>query len=380
MSTLPSSVHTLNEDELSMIELVFRGFAIAGQFRSARRIDSGLINSTLVVSVAPQSGGVRRYLFQRINESVFSEPVTVMRNVEVVTNHINTKVLRRRADLGGQTLSLVPARDGSSFVRGPGGGVWRCYHFLEGCHTFDVVVHPEQAYQAGHAFGAFQDLVSDLSPDLLVETIPEFHNTRGRFDQLQAAVRADLAGRVDAVRPELAFVAENEEWADRLLGLHAAGEIPLRITHNDTKINNVMFDTETDQAVCVIDLDTVMPGLTLYDFGDLVRTTTNPTEEDERDLGRVAVRMDIFEALTRGFLETAGGILNRTEVEHLAYSGKVIAYELGMRFLTDHLNGDRYFKVKRPGHNLDRARCQLQLARLLDENEAEMNRIVGAVR
>ena len=379
MSAPRSALQSLNAEELALIETVFRGFAIAGEFRSARRIDSGLINSTAVVSVAPQSGGVRRYLFQRINEVVFEDPVAVMRNVEVVTNHINTKVLRHRADLGGQTLSLVPARTGESFVRGPGNGVWRCYHFLEGCHTFDVVAHPEQAYQAGHAFGAFQDLVSDLSPDLLTETIPEFHNTPQRFDQLQQAVREDVAGRVGEVEAELAFVSSNENWADRLIHLHATGVIPLRITHNDTKINNVMFDTTTDQAVCVIDLDTVMPGLTLYDFGDLVRTATNPTEEDERDLGKVDVRMDIFEALTRGFLESAGNILSRVEIEHLAFSGKLIAYELGMRFLADHLNGDRYFKTKRPGQNLDRARCQLQLAARLDECEDEMNHIVGAL-
>lgn len=351
-------------------------FAIGGRFLRVERLDTGLINSTYVVSFASESGMESRFLLQRINQAVFADPLAVMKNVELVTHHINDRVLRHRADLGGQTLSLFPGRDGRFHVQGPGGGVWRCYNFLEGCHTFDVVDNARQAYEAGHAFGAFQDLVSDLSPDSLVETIPDFHHTRKRFQQLQEAVCEDRAGRVQEVGPELEFVSRGEEWVDRLLDLQAAGAVPLRITHNDTKINNVMFDTETDVAVCVIDLDTVMPGLSLYDFGDLVRTATNPAEEDERDLAKVGMRLEIFEALVKGYLATAGGILNEVEIDHLAFAGKLIAFELGMRFLADHLNGDCYFKVRRANQNLDRARTQLRLAECIMEREDEMRALV----
>ncbi|MDP6209354.1 MAG: phosphotransferase, partial [Roseibacillus sp.] len=265
---------------------------------------------------------------------------------------------------------------GRFYGYGEGGGIWRCYNYFEGCQTHDVVGNTRQAFEAGHAFGSFQDLVSDLPPDEIVETIPDFHDTRRRYQTLMEAVERDSCGRVGEVQMELEFVRRNEDVVDRLLRLKEKGDLPLRITHNDTKINNVLFDMETDEAVCVIDLDTVMPGLSLYDFGDLVRTATNPAAEDERDLGKVEMSIRVFESLVEGYLAAAGKILNEAEIAQMAFSGRLISIELGMRFLTDHLDGDRYFRVHRENQNLDRARTQLCLARQIEEREEEMNRFV----
>ena len=373
---MPSNIHTqaLVSETAALVEGIADQFAIEGQYVAGEEVNSGHINSTFLVTYELGNGERRRYILQRINEKVFKDPLAVMRNVECVTSHINWKVLRRKRDLGGQTLNLYPHKTGRFYGNGEGGGIWRCYNYLEGCQTYDVVENARQAYEAGRAFGAFQNLVSDLPPEEIVETIPDFHHTRKRFDTLMGAVEEDRHGRAASVQSELDFVRGSEGIVDRLLDLVDRGMLPLRITHNDTKINNVLFDQETDEAVCVIDLDTVMPGLSLYDFGDLVRTATNPAAEDERDLTKVKLRVRIFESLVEGYLASAGPVLTEEEVLQMAFSGRLISLELGMRFLTDHLNGDEYFRVAREGQNLDRARTQLCLARQIEESEEEMKR------
>ncbi|NRB27678.1 MAG: aminoglycoside phosphotransferase family protein [Roseibacillus sp.] len=366
-----TSDQQLLQETAALVRGIADQFAIEGQYVLAEEVKGGHINATYLVTYELENGECRRYILQRINEEVFKNPLAVMRNVECVTSHINWKVLRRKRDLGGQTLNLYPHKTGRFYGYGEGGGIWRCYNYFEGCRTYDVV-----AFEAGHAFGAFQDLVSDLPPDEIVETIPDFHNTRRRYQTLMEAVERDSCGRVGEVQMELEFVRRNEDVIDRLLRLRKEGDLPLRITHNDTKINNVLFDMETDEAVCVIDLDTVMPGLSLYDFGDLVRTATNPAAEDERDLGKVEMSIRVFESLVEGYLAAAGEVLNEAEIAQMAFAGRLISIELGMRFLTDHLNGDRYFRVHRENQNLDRARTQLCLARQIAEREEEMNRFV----
>ncbi len=351
-------------------------FAIQGEFLSGERINSGHINSTFRVSYRNPDGSILRYIFQSINRHVFKDPLAVMRNVERVTRHINAKVMRVKKDAGGQTLNLFPARDGRFWVEDSDGGVWRCYNHIEGCVTYDVVENTRQAYQAAHAFGAFQDLVSDLDPADIIETIPEFHHTRKRFERLLQVAADDPCGRLGGVKADFSFIREREAVADLFLKMAATGELPQRVTHNDTKINNVMIDAATDEAVCVIDLDTVMPGLSLYDFGDLVRTATSPAGEDERDLSKVDMQMPMFEALVEGYLDAAGKSLTEAEIACLAVSGKVITLELAMRFLTDYLEGDIYFKTHRPGHNLDRCRTQLKLVEKLEEREDEMKAVV----
>jgi hypothetical protein len=342
-------------------------FTVDGEFMSGGEINAGLINSTYQASYWQQDGSVRRYVLQGINSHVFKDPRAVMSNVERVTRHINARVLGRQQDLGGQTLNLVPSRDGRSWAEDENGTLWRCYNFIEGCVTYDIVQTPRQAYQAAHAFGAFQDLVSDLDPSLIAETIPDFHNTPKRFSRLMEVAKTDPVGRLSSVAAEFDSICSRKSMTALLLDLAAAGEIPIRITHNDTKINNVMIDAETDKAVCVIDLDTVMPGLALYDFGDLVRAATSPAAEDETDLTKIGVRMPFYEAIVEGYLHAARGFLNPVEIQHLPFSAKLITLELAIRFLTDHIEGDIYFKTQRPGHNLDRCRNQLQLLKSMEE-------------
>ncbi len=356
-----------------------RQFAIQGDFLDVEEIKSGHINATYRVTYHQPNGQRARYILQSINRNVFKEPLAVMRNVEVVTRHINTRVLRLKKDLGGQTLSLFPARDGRHWVEGVNGGVWRCYNNIEGCVTYDVVENTRQAYQAARAFGSFQDLVSDLPPDSIEETIPDFHNTPQRFARLMEVADADPEGRLGSVGEEFDFIRRRENLTHCLLKHQLAGAIPTRITHNDTKINNVMIDAELDEAVCVIDLDTVMPGLALYDFGDLARSATSPAAEDERDLGKVRMQMPMFEALVEGYLDAASGFLNDQECMLLVDSALLLTFEVGIRFLTDFLEGDVYFKTTREGHNLDRCRTQLKLVERMEEQSSAMRRFADTV-
>ncbi len=351
-------------------------FAVEGNFFEAAEIPTGHINSTYRASYQQGDGNTRRHIIQAINRNVFKDPYAVMRNVQTVTRHINARVLRLKHDSSGQTLHLIPARDGKPWVEDEQGTIWRCYNFIEGCVTYDIVRNPRQAYQAAFAFGAFQDLVSDLDASQIAETIPDFHDTRKRFFRLLDVAAEDAHQRLDSVRAEFDFILKREPLTGILIDLAAAGIIPVRVTHNDTKINNVMIDEKTDEAVCVIDLDTVMPGLALYDFGDLVRSATNPAAEDEMDLSKVKMEMPLFESLVEGYLDAASDFLVPAEVNHLVDSGKLIALELAIRFLTDHLEGDTYFKTHRAGHNLDRCRTQLKLLESMEEQEVEMRAFV----
>lgn len=363
-------------DNSSHIAAIGGQFAVKGKFLTAEEVQSGHINSTFRVSYLQVDGAIQRFIVQAINSHVFNNPAAVMRNVEAVTKHINARVLRLKNDLGGQSLHLFPARTGGSWIEDDQGTFWRCYNHIEGCVTYDIVENTRQAYQAARAFGAFQDLVSDLDPATIVETIPDFHHTRKRFERLLEVAAKDPFSRLASVREEFDFILARETLTDVLLDLAVSGEIPTRITHNDTKINNVMIDAETDEAVCVIDLDTVMPGLALYDFGDLVRSATSPAAEDERDLSKVFLRLPMFEALVAGYLDSAASFLNATEISHLVNSGKLLSLEVGIRFLTDHLEGDLYFRTHRPNHNLDRCRTQLKLVESIETQEAEMHAIV----
>lgn len=368
---------SLSQSQIQELVAAIGGrFAVWGKFLDGVEIPAGHINTTYRASYQQDDGSIRRYIIQAINSRVFKDPCAVMRNVETVTRHINERVLRMKQDVRGQTLNLLPARDGRSWVEDDRGTIWRCYNFIEGCVTYDTVENPRQAYQAAFAFGAFQDLVSDLDASLIAETIPDFHDTRKRFSRLLEVAADDPHRRLDSVRAEFEFILKRESVTGLLVDLAAAGKVPIRVTHNDTKFNNVMIDEKTDEAVCVIDLDTVMPGLALYDFGDLVRSATNPAAEDERDLSKVKMEMPLFEALVEGYLDAAANFLKPAEIENLVHSGRLITLELAIRFLTDHLEGDLYFKIHRPGHNLDRCRTQLKLVESMEEQQVEMQAFV----
>ncbi len=351
-------------------------FAINGDFLYGEELCNGHINTTYRACYRSEGGHEERYILQRINDYVFKNPTHVMKNVEKVTRHIRWKSMRRRS-AAGQVLTLYPARGGRNYIDLPEeGGMWRCYNNIEGTHTYDVVENTRQAYQAGFAFGSFQELISDMNPDDLYESIPDFHNTPKRYRDLCASAEADVTDRAKNCRAELELLAEWSPQFGRLIELQAQGVLPSRITHNDTKINNVMLDAETDDAVCVIDLDTVMPGLALYDFGDMVRTATCVASEDEKDLSLVKMEMPFFESLAEGYLDAAHGFLTEAEIENLAFAGWLITTEIGIRFLTDYLDGDKYFRVEYPEHNLVRARNQLELAQSIQDRLPAMEKYI----
>jgi Ser/Thr protein kinase RdoA (MazF antagonist) len=377
---LSLSTHHLTMNATSALPdlaAVVRAFPLLGHFRTGSPYGSGHINDTFAV-VLDQAGTPVRYILQRINERVFTNVPALMDNIQRVTAHATQRAAEAGADehSSRRSLTLVPARDGRPYHRDAAGGWWRCYLFIEGARTWDLVETPGQATAAARAFGEFQRMLVDLPGPRLHETIPFFHHTRRRFETLQQILAADAHQRAGQAREAIAFALEQEPLVDVLLKLQARGEIPERVTHNDTKFNNVMLDDVTHEGICVIDLDTVMPGVALNDFGDMVRSATNSAAEDERDVTRVEARLPIFEALVEGYLSAARPFLTDAEIAHLAVSGQVITFEIGIRFLTDFLAGDTYFKIKRPGHNLDRAANQFAMVRSLQAQRGAMEAIV----
>jgi hypothetical protein len=358
------------------LQEISRQFQIYGEILHAETLKIGHINETY--SATYSQGGMRvRYIHQKINQSVFKNPVAVMKNVMRVTTHIQKKLASQSArDITRRSLIVIPTRGGQSFFQNGGGEVWRTFVFVEGVETFEAVQSPQQAYQAGRAFGEFQHLLVDLPGDRLVETIPDFHNTRKRFEALRTAVEKDHYNRAKSAQAEIDFALAHEPIVDVILNAMAKRKIPERITHNDTKFNNVMLDVLTGEAMCIVDLDTVMPGCALYDFGDMVRTTTSPTLEDELDLSKVKMQMPMFKKLAEGYLSTAGQFLTKAEKSCIAFSGKLITFEIGIRFLTDFLSGDTYFRIHRPEHNLDRCRTQFKLVESIERQEEAMQKFV----
>jgi len=348
-------------------------FKIRGEFSGAEPYGNGHINDTYR-AVFIEAGVPVHYVLQRINHNVFKNPVALMENIQRVTSHLASQVAGE-PDSARRTLTLIPARDGKVWHLDAEAGYWRAYNFIEGARTYDAVESTNQAFQAASAFGRFQKLLAGLPAPRLNDTIPDFHNTPKRFETLEQAIAADAAGRAILARPEIEFALAHRSITGVLLNAN----LPERVTHNDTKLNNVMIDDATGVGICVIDLDTVMPGLALYDFGDMVRTTTSPAPEDEQDLSKVTMQFPMFEALVRGYLAEAGGFLTQEEKKFLAFSGKVITFEIGIRFLADYLAGDKYFKVHREGHNLDRCRTQFKLVESIEQQEEKMNKLVESI-
>jgi len=356
-----------------------QSFGIPGDLLQATPYGSGHINDTYA-STYSEDGKFVRYILQRINDKVFTDPAALMENISRVTSHSRNVLTRRQVpDPLRRALTILPSRENLPYVRDAEGATWRAYLFIEEAVTYDKIETIDQAREAARAFGEFQGLLVDLPGDRLHETIPKFHHTRSRFDALIRAVDADTEGRAASVADEIAFARSREAMVDELLDQQARGELPERITHNDTKLNNVMFDTASGEAICVIDLDTVMPGLVLYDFGDMVRTATSPALEDEKDLTLVTMQMPMFQALAEGYVGATRAFLLPAEKDRLAFSGKLITFEIGLRFLTDFLSGDTYFKTHRPGHNLDRCRTQFKLVESIEEQEPAMRDFVDSL-
>jgi hypothetical protein len=354
-------------------------FQFEGEFQSAVRYGNGHINDTYAVRYTSADGTSRRYILQRINHHVFRYPVRLMQNMVAVSDHIRTRVAAAGGDPDRGAVTVVPTREGAHFFQHDDGTFWRGQVFIEGSLCIDQVEDVRHLYEAGRAFGDFQRMLGDFPVECLHETIPDFHNTPVRLRAFEIVVAEDPVGRVASVASDVAFVRARSPEAGRLVGLLAEGSLPLRVTHNDTKLNNVLFDETSGKAVCVIDLDTVMPGLSLYDFGDAIRFAANTAVEDETDLDKVHLDFALFENFTRGFLESAGPVLNEEEKRQLCFSARLITFELAVRFLSDHIAGDPYFRIHRTNHNLDRARCQFRLLEEMERNEEKMEDIVRRI-
>jgi Ser/Thr protein kinase RdoA (MazF antagonist) len=350
-------------------------FQVYGDFQDGALYGNGHINDTYRVRYH-LGGRPVHYLLQRINHAIFKKPLEVQENIHRVTQHLLAKFKAQGySDSSRRTRIVIPTKRNELALQCEDQTWWRAFIFIEDVQTVEVMQNTEQAFLVGEAFARFQNQLADLPAPRLHETIPHFHNTVKRYEAFQAALQADAFNRAKEVRSEIAFFEARADSYGRLLRRHEKGELPERITHNDTKLNNILLDIATGEGVCVIDLDTVMPGLALYDFGDMCRTGTATTTEDDLDINNVRCRLEMFEALTRGYC-SAAQFLVQAEKEELAFSAQLITLTIGLRFLTDYLLGDTYFRIHRPAHNLDRCRTQQRMVLSMEEQAEAMERIV----
>lgn len=351
------------------------GFAIEGSYKDCIPYGNGHINDTYLLTYR-QNDTDQAYILQHMNKTIFTNPKALMENIIGVTGFLKEKIRTAGGDPQRETLDFIFTADGRPYFIDDFGEYWRAYHFIDHVYALDQVTNAEDFYQSALSFGRFQQMLADFPAATLHETIPDFHNTTARFEAFEKAVEADICHRAAGVADEIHFVKSRFDLACSLGNLLDQGTLPLRVTHNDTKSNNVLIDEATGKGLCVIDLDTVMPGLSVNDFGDSIRFGASTAAEDETDLSKVSCSMELYETYVRGFLEGCGGRLTNEEITALPLGAKVMTYECGMRFLTDYLSGDTYFKIHRPEHNLDRARTQFKLVSDMEDKWDTMQAIV----
>lgn len=354
------------------VRTVIAAFAFDGAVEKAEPFGSGHINDTLLLTTAKGT----QYILQKMNTYVFTRPQELMENVFGVTEFLKKRIVEQGGDPNRETLTFIQTRDGALYYNGPE-GAWRAYRFQSDLIGLNAPRSSRDFYASGKAYGRFQMLLSDYPAETLHETIPHFHDTPERMKQLRAAIEKDAAGRAASAQAEIDFALARESSCGIVMELQNQGALPLRVTHNDTKLNNVLLDPQTGEGVCVIDLDTVMPGQAIFDFGDSIRYGASTAAEDEKDLSRVALDLDLFEAYTRGFLEGCNNVLTPAEKGLLPTGAWMMTLECGVRFLADYLNGDVYFKTAYPDHNLVRARTQFKLVREMEEKQDQMQAIVA---
>lgn len=347
-----------------------------GELMAANTYGSGHINDTYLLEYRVHGEEKVKVILQRMNTDIFKAPEQVMENIVGVTGFLRKKIREEGGDENRETLNLICARDGRYYVVDSKGDYWRAYQYIKGVQSYDQVKEPEDFYECAVSFGHFQKMLADYPAETLHETIKGFHDTKARLQTFKEAVKKDVCGRAELVQEEIRFVLEREDVAAVFGDLLDQGRLPLRVTHNDTKLNNIMIDDVTRKGICVIDLDTVMPGLAMNDFGDSIRFGASTALEDEQNLELVSCSMDLFERYTRGFLEECGEKLTSLEIEMLPMGAKVMTFECGMRFLTDYLEGDHYFKIHRDNHNLDRCRTQFKLVADMEQKWEQMHEIV----
>ena len=360
----------------TMLQEVLAAFDFGAPVVGALRYGQGHINDTFVVHTQPEDTSCRRFILQRMSAAAFKRPDQLMENIMGVTEYLGREIESRGGDREREALRVIRPRNGEPYYTDSANGAWRVYPFVEDTICYQTAETPALFAASGRAFGRFQRLLQGYPAQTLHETIPHFHDTEDRLAKLKAALTADKLGRAAECRPELDFVLARE--ADCSVALQALrdGVLPLRVTHNDTKLNNVLMDRDSGEGLCIIDLDTVMPGLSINDFGDSIRFGANHSAEDEKDLSKVNLDVSLFEAYTQAFLEGAGGTLTAAEIDHLPWGAKLMTFECGIRFLTDYLEGDVYFHTTRDGQNLDRCRTQFKLVSDMEAHWDELSEIV----
>lgn len=351
---------------------IVQDFQVKGQAKEIQPFGSGHINDTYLVTMEDGT----HYILQKMNTEIFKNPDELMENVCNVTSYLRRKIQERGGDPLRETLNVIPTVSGGRYLRLEDQDCYRMYTFVENARSYDKVEDPRHFYESAVSFGHFQSLLAEYPAQTLHETIPDFHNTVKRFETFRQAVAQDCYGRAEEVQREIAFVLEHEADMHVLCDMKKNGELPLRVTHNDTKLNNIMIDNVTGKGICVVDLDTVMPGLALYDFGDSIRFGASTAEEDETNLSKVSLNLHLFELYVDGYLEGCGDSLTKKERQMLPMGAKTMTLECGMRFLTDYLQGDVYFKIHRERHNLDRCRTQFTLVTDMERKWHQMQAIV----
>lgn len=350
---------------------ILSNFAINGEFISCEPYGSGLINRTYV-AVYNEGGKRIRYIVQRINTNLFKNVDGLMNNIKIVTEFNRAEIVKRGGDPNRESLTLVPTKNGGTYFRTEEGDCYRVYVFIENAKGYDVVEKPEHFYESAVAFGKFAMLLDRFDSSKLFEVLPDFHNTVKRFDNFKKSLEADKFNRAKDVKKEIEFALNREKITHTIVDLLASGKMPSRVTHNDTKLNNVLIDTRTDKAVSVIDLDTMMPGSICYDFGDSIRFGCNPCLEDTPETEKVIFNMPLFETYTKGYLSVFGDTITDIERKNLPMGAILMTYECGIRFLTDYLDGDVYFRKTREGQNIDRTRSQFKLVSDMEKRYDEM--------
>lgn len=361
------------------IKHVLPCFAFVGSFMGVRELQSGNINNTYCLSYKQKDGTVNRYTLQNINNYVFKSPQSVMHNMSLVCGHLRDAYIREGVSPARRVIELIETKDGGALHVDADEKYWRAYHYIDDATAHNTAADPMLFYEAGRGFGEFQRRLHDFPADQLVETIPNFHNTKKRFYTFVASIDRDAAHRVGEVEDIIDFLFDRRRLMGEIVDRIACGTLPLRASHNDTKINNVMIDDKSGHALCVIDLDTVMPGSVLYDFGDAIRFGASTAAEDEEDTSRVSLDMELFALFTRGYLEEVRDILTPEEIRLLPLGVKVITCEQVLRFLTDYIDGDLYFKVRHPQHNLVRARAQMALLEDVERKYDDMCTVVEEI-
>ena len=368
----------MKEIGTTALNKIIEAFPFSGELKHIESTDTGLINSTYILTFSDGNQDFQ-YVLQKINTKVFKKPDELMSNIMNVTGFLRNKINLSGGNSARETLTFLYTKNNSPYYTDDEGGCWRTYTYINKSYTCDKIDSEIKAFRSGKAFGKFQRMLSDFPAANLFETIPHFHDTPSRYNDLKKAVEEDSFSRLGSVRDELSFALDREKDASRLIDLAAEGKIPMRVTHNDTKINNVLFDSITNEAICVIDLDTIMPGLSLYDFGDSIRSGAVTSDENEKDLSKYGLDIGLFKSYAEGFISEAGQALNEEEIKNLAFSAKLMTLECGVRFLTDYLNGDTYFKTDYPEHNLVRCRTQFKLVEDIEKHMDEMNECVNEI-